>query len=46
MEAGYTMTVTRSGVSELTPVWRIVTDTGPVLIDAGTGKVVKQAWLT
>ena len=46
VEAGYTMTVTRSGVSELSPVWRIVTDTGPVLIDAGSGKVVKQVWLT
>lgn len=41
MEAGYYMTVSRSGASELTPVWRIGTDTGVLLIDAESGKVIK-----
>ena len=39
VEPGYLMTVTRSGEAELTPVWRIETDTGPLMIDAGTGRL-------
>ena len=41
ISAGYSMTVSRSGASELTPVWRIGTDTGVLLIDAESGKVIK-----
>lgn len=35
---GYLQTVARSGEAELAPVWRIVTDTGVLMIDAETGK--------
>ena len=42
MEAGYSMTVTRSGEAELAPVWRIETDTGALLIDAVSGGVIQQ----
>ena len=35
---GYVQTVTRSGVAELTPVWRIETDVGALMIDADSGK--------
>ena len=41
ISAGYSMTVSRSGASELAPVWRIGTDTGVLLIDAGSGEVIK-----
>lgn len=37
---GYLMTVTRSGEQELSPVWRIETDTGVFFIDAESGKAV------
>jgi hypothetical protein len=33
--------VTRSGAAELTPVWRIGTDTGALLIDAATGRAIR-----
>lgn len=39
IRAGYIMSVTVSGESSLTPVWRIETDTGIVLINAVTGGV-------
>ena len=39
MAPGYLMDVTRSGEAQLTPVWRIETDTGSLMIDAVTGKV-------
>ena len=39
MQPGYLMNVTRSGEAELIPVWRIETDTGPLMIDAESGKV-------
>ena len=39
---GYLMTVTRSGEAELQPVWRIETDTGPLMIDAESGKVANH----
>ncbi len=35
---GYVQTVTRSGEAELTPIWKIETDAGALLIDAETGK--------
>ena len=38
MQPGYLMSVTRSGEAELTPVWRIETDAGALMIDAETGK--------
>ncbi len=41
VEAGYYMDVTRSGAAELTPVWRIGTDTGALLIDAATGRAIR-----
>ena len=37
---GYLMTVTRSGEQVLTPVWRVETDTGAIVIDAESGKTV------
>lgn len=39
LRAGYIMSVAVSGESTLTPVWRIETDTGTVLINAFTGGV-------
>ena len=39
VEPGYLMTLTRSGEAELTPVWRISTDTGALMIDAETGRL-------
>ena len=39
---GYIQTVTRSGVAELTPVWRIETDAGALVIDAESGKVEER----
>ena len=41
MSAGYYMTLSRSGAADLAPVWRIGTDTGVLLIDAESGKVIK-----
>ena len=38
VEPGYLMSVTRSGEAELTPVWRIGTDAGALMINAETGK--------
>lgn len=38
MEPGYIMSVAVSGESTLTPVWRAVTDTGSIYINALTGK--------
>ena len=39
---GYLQTVTRSGETELAPVWRIETDAGAVFIDAESGKTVNR----
>lgn len=39
VEPGYLMSVTRSGEAELTPVWRIGTDAGALMIDAETGRL-------
>lgn len=39
VQPGYLMSVTRSGEAELTPVWRIETDAGALMIDAETGKM-------
>jgi len=39
VQPGYLMTVTRSGEAELTPVWRLETDAGPLMIDAETGRL-------
>ncbi|MGN1002402.1 MAG: hypothetical protein ACI4PC_06485 [Oscillospiraceae bacterium] len=38
VEPGYIMSVEVSGESDLTPVWKIVTDTGNIYINALTGK--------
>lgn len=38
VEAGYIMSVTVSGECTLTPVWKAVTDTGNIYINALTGK--------
>ena len=42
VEPGYLQSVTRSGEAELAPVWRIVTDTGTLMIDAESGKAVDR----
>ncbi len=42
LTAGYIQSVTRSGVAELTPVWRIETDAGALIIDAESGKAEGQ----
>ena len=39
---GYLQTVTRSGETELAPVWRIETDAGAFLIDAESGRAVNR----
>ena len=39
LDSGYIMTVTVSGESTLTPVWRFTTDTGSIYINAATGSV-------
>lgn len=42
LSPGYIQAVTRSGVAELTPVWRIETDAGALIIDAESGKAEGQ----
>jgi len=43
VSCGYLMSVSVSGESVLTPVWRMETDTGVLLISGETGKVMPQS---